>query len=241
MVLTLSSNWLLRGCVQAAVGTGFCHAIHFLSWSVPRVRECPGVTHAWANISHATWPCCERYGLLQTHDAVEHLIKKFHHTIKEVTSKASIWKADYFYHLLKVANENLLWESTTQEKIKWVKKFAQGGHKKKKRKWEAELVWMPECRLWRWLLHLLSFQEQNSFLLLHFFYTVAWARSVSTSRRQSQIPRHSKLLRHKTNYSTLTCIVASPNNPITQTQETNQCKPTTPSCDQVQIAAELRS
>lgn len=62
MVLTLSSNWLLRSSVQAAVGTGFCHAIHLLSWSVPRVRACPVVTQAQANTytTHATWSCCER-------------------------------------------------------------------------------------------------------------------------------------------------------------------------------------
>lgn len=237
MVLTLSSNWLLRGCVQAAVGTGFCHAIHLLSWSVPRVRECPAVTHARANTSHATRSCCERQGHLQTHDAVEHLIKKLHHIITEVTSKASIWKADYFYHLLEVANENLLWifspNLLPRRRLNGLRNLPKVDIKKK-RKWEAELVWMPGYRLadfgGDFCICFLFRSTRNEFFCS--FFTVTWARSVSASRRQSQIPQHSKLLRHKTNHSTLTRIVTSPNNPKTQTQETNQCKPTTPSCDQ---------
>lgn len=176
MVLTLSSNWLLRGCVQAAVGTGFCHAIHLLSWSVPRVRECPAVTHARANTSHATRSCCERQGHLQTHDAVEHLIKKLHHIITEVTSKASIWKADYFYHLLEVANENLLWifspNLLPRRRLNGLRNLPKVDIKKKKKMRGRVGVdaRVQTCRLWRWLLHLLSFQEHKKRILLLFLY-----------------------------------------------------------------------
>lgn len=79
---------------------------------------------------------CERQGHLQSHDAVECLFKKLYalnHVIHEVTVKASILRADHLYYQLKTENENLLLQSSPRERIKRVKKFAQGDRKKKKK------------------------------------------------------------------------------------------------------------
>lgn len=102
MMLTLSSNRLLRRGVQVTVGRALGHAVHLLRWPVPEAEGALRFTQARANT-----------------DAVLATQADFcvHRVIPEVTLRASVLGGDHLHHLLKGGGtEKLLAKSASQDR-----------------------------------------------------------------------------------------------------------------------------
>lgn len=90
MMLTLSSDRLLRRGVRVAVGPALGHAVHLLRRSVPATRARLGVSTGTSERG--------------TCDTVTQV--RVHHVIHEVIFKASSLRAECLYHLRKRRGKN---------------------------------------------------------------------------------------------------------------------------------------